>query len=106
MSTPPANWGVHQSQFRFDIRAEREECEWLFQHPARILQDRMVRRRRTNRTKQHACTDWEKAERSEVEARRLLHQHACLVGAKRSDITFCSWDQLNSVSGSPSRTHF
>jgi hypothetical protein len=74
MSAPPANWGVHQSQFRFDIRAEREECEWLFQHPARILQDRMVRRSRTNRTKQHACTDWEKAERSEVEARRLLHQ--------------------------------
>ena len=38
------DWAHHESQFRFDIRAEREECERLFRHQARVLQDRMVRR--------------------------------------------------------------
>ena len=34
--------GFYQPQVRFDIRAEREECERLFLHQARILQDRMA----------------------------------------------------------------
>ena len=37
------DWAFHESQIRFDIRAEREECERLFQHPARVLQDRLAR---------------------------------------------------------------
>ena len=41
------DWAFHESQIRFDIRAEREEYERLFQHPARVLQDRLVRRKST-----------------------------------------------------------
>jgi hypothetical protein len=37
------DWAFHESQIRFDIRAEREEYERLFQHPARVLQDRLAR---------------------------------------------------------------
>jgi hypothetical protein len=47
--TPPTNWGIHESRFRFDIHAERQEYERLFQHQARALQDRLVRRSRTDR---------------------------------------------------------
>ena len=38
------DWAVNQPRIRFDIRAEREEYERLFKHPARALQDRLVRR--------------------------------------------------------------
>jgi hypothetical protein len=68
------DWAVHQSQFRFDIRAEREECECLLIHQARVLQDRMVRRSQTDRTKRHAIPEWEKVYQNEVHERRLLHQ--------------------------------
>jgi hypothetical protein len=51
------DWAHHESQFRFDIRAEREECERLFRHQARVLQDRMVRRGRTDRTKRRASSE-------------------------------------------------
>jgi len=41
-------WAVHQSQIRFDVRAaERLEYERLFNHQARVLQDRLARRGRT-----------------------------------------------------------
>jgi hypothetical protein len=53
------DWALHQNQFRFDIRAEREEYERLFKHEARVLQDRMVRRGLANRTRHPAMTDWE-----------------------------------------------
>ncbi|PYV82895.1 MAG: hypothetical protein DMG93_10365 [Acidobacteria bacterium] len=45
--------GIHAPQIRFDGRAEREEYERLFKHPARVLQDRLVRHGRTDRTGQH-----------------------------------------------------
>ena len=56
---------------RFDIRAEREERE---RHQARVLQDRLVRRGRTDRTRQHAMPEWEKIYQTEAQERRLLHQ--------------------------------
>src|ERR1700747_1444361 len=37
------DWAFHESQIRFDIRAEREEYEFLFNHQARVLQDRLRR---------------------------------------------------------------
>lgn len=68
------NWGIHQNQVRFDIRAEREEYERLFQHQARVLQDRLARRGHTDRTKKHALSEWEKVHQREARERRLLHQ--------------------------------
>jgi len=53
------DWAHHEPQFRFDIRAEREECERLSLHQAKVLQDRMVRRSRTGRTKHPATPEWE-----------------------------------------------
>jgi hypothetical protein len=43
----PWESATHQPQVRFDIRAERAEYDGLFTHPARVLQDRMVRRSRS-----------------------------------------------------------
>ena len=70
------DWAHHQSQVRFDIRVEREEYARLFQHQARVLQDRMARRGRTDRTRQPAISEWERVYQTEAEERRLLHQ-AC-----------------------------
>jgi hypothetical protein len=61
------NWAIHQSQFRFDIRAEREEGQRLLMHQAQVLQDRLVRRSRTNRTKKHAIPEWEKSTRRKLD---------------------------------------
>jgi len=55
------DWATYEPRIRFDIRAEREECERLFKHQARVLQDRLVRRGRTDRTRQHAIPEWEKS---------------------------------------------
>jgi hypothetical protein len=68
------DWVVYQPRIRFDICAEREEYEWLFKHPARALQDRLVRRCRTDRTRKHAIPEWEKIYQIEAQERRLLHQ--------------------------------
>jgi hypothetical protein len=68
------NWGIHQNQIRFDIRAEREEYDQLFQHQARVLQDRLLRRGHTDRTKKPAISEWEKVHQREARERRLLHQ--------------------------------
>jgi hypothetical protein len=38
----PWDSAIHQSQVRFNARAEREEYEQLLRHPARVLQDRMA----------------------------------------------------------------
>ena len=76
------DWAHHESQFRFDIRAEREECERLFRHQARVLQDRMVRRGRTDRTKRRASSEWEKLYQIEGQERRLLHQARVLSWGK------------------------
>jgi len=68
------DWAIHQTQVRFDIRAEREASERLFTHQARVLQDRMVRRSRTDRTRAPSAPEWERAYRLRAQERRLLHQ--------------------------------
>ena len=68
------DWAHHQSQVRFDIRAEREEYDRLFNHEARVLQDRLVRRSRTDRTRKHAISEWERLQQVEAQNRRLLFQ--------------------------------
>ena len=68
------DWAFHESQVRFDIRAEREECERLFAHPARVLQDRLARCGGGDRTSRPAIPEWKRVHLKEVEERRLLHQ--------------------------------
>jgi hypothetical protein len=70
----PWESATHQPQVRFDLRAEREEYERLFMHPARVLQDRMVRRGRTNRTRTPGIPEWERVYQKEAEERRALYQ--------------------------------
>jgi hypothetical protein len=66
------DWALHQQQVRFDIRAERAECEYLFKHSARVLQDRLARFGGGDR--EIPIAEWERAYRKEAQARRLLHQ--------------------------------
>ena len=77
-SPPPSlvamDWALHQTQVRFDVRAEREEYERLFRHQARVLKDRLVRLGRGDRTKEIPIAEWEKVLQKEAEARRLLYQ--------------------------------
>ena len=68
------DWAHYQPRIRFDIRAEREEYERLFNHQARVLQDRLVRRGHTDRTRQHAIPGWERVFQTQAHERRLLHQ--------------------------------
>ena len=65
---------IHQPHIRFDARAERAEYERLFRHHARILQDRMARRSRTDRTRRPDVPEWEKVYEKEAHERRLLYQ--------------------------------
>jgi hypothetical protein len=76
------DWAHHESQYRFDIRAEREECERLHLHQARILQDRMARRGHTDRTRHPAMPEWEKVYQTAARERRLLHQARVLSWGK------------------------
>ena len=68
------DWAVYRPQNRFDPRAEREECERLYLHHARALQDRLVRRGHTDRTSKLAMADWEKVYQAEAQERRVLYQ--------------------------------
>jgi hypothetical protein len=68
------DWALHQQQVRFDIRAERAEYEYLFKHPARVLQDRLARLGGGDRTRRPAIPEWKKVYLKEVEERRLLNQ--------------------------------
>ena len=68
------DWAHHQQQVRFDIRAERAECVYLFKHSARVLQDRLARFGGRDRTKEIPVAEWERVYRKEAQARRLLHQ--------------------------------
>ena len=68
------DWANYQPRFRFDIRAEREEYERLFNHQARVLQDRLARRGHTDRTRHPAIPEWERLCQTEAQERRLLHQ--------------------------------
>lgn len=76
------NWAICQPQVRFDARAEREQFEHFFQHPARVLQDRAARRGRTDRTRQHTIPEWEKIYQAEAQQRLLLHQARVLSWGK------------------------
>ena len=76
------DWAFHESQIRFDIRAEREEYERLFKHPARVLQDRLARCGGGDRTRQPAIPDWKKVYLKAVEQRRLQHQARVLSWGK------------------------
>ena len=68
------DWALHQSQVRFDVRAERAEYEYLFKHPARALQDRLVRPGGGDRTRKVPIAEWERVYQKTAQARRLLHQ--------------------------------
>ena len=77
------DWGIHQPEVRFDIRAERAEYEYLFKHPARVLQDRLVRLGGGDRTKQIPISEWETVYRQKALAARLLHQARVLAWGKQ-----------------------
>ena len=68
------DWAIQQPEVRFDIRAEHAECEYLFNHQARVLQDRLVRLGGSDRTKEIPIAEWERVFQREARARRLLHQ--------------------------------
>ena len=68
------DWAIYRPQNRFDPRAEREECEHLYRHHARVLQDRLTRRGHTDRTRKVAMAGWEKVYQSEAQERRVLYQ--------------------------------
>jgi hypothetical protein len=76
------DWAIYRPQERFDPRAEREECERLFRHQARILQDRLARRGHTDRTRKVATVEWEKVYQAEAQERRLLYQARVLSWGK------------------------
>ena len=81
------DWAFHESQIRFDIRAEREEYERLFQHPARVLQDRLARLGGGDRTKEIPVAEWERVYRKDARERRLLHQARVLCWGKEKGFT-------------------
>jgi hypothetical protein len=76
------DWAHHEPQFRFEIRAEREECDRLFLHQAMVLQNQMVRRGHTDRTKHYAMPEWEKVYQTAARERKLLHQARVLSWGK------------------------
>jgi hypothetical protein len=84
----PWDSAIHQPQVRFDARAERAEYERLFGHAARILQDRMARRSRTDRTRKPGVAEWEKVFQKEAQERRLLYQARVLAWGKEKRCYF------------------
>jgi len=82
------DWAIYQPQVRFDPRAERAEYERLFTHSARVLQDRMVRCSRTDRTRKHDLPQWERVFQHESQERRLLHQARVLGWGKEKRYYF------------------
>jgi len=82
------DWSFHESQIRFDIRAEREEYERLFRHQARVLQDRLARRGGGDRTIHPAVPEWKRVFLKEAEERKLLHQARVLSWGKEKRYYF------------------
>ena len=76
------DWAFHESQIRFDIRAEREEYERLLKHQARILQDRLARCGGGDRTRRPDTPEWKKVFLKQAEQRMLLHQARVLAWGK------------------------
>lgn len=81
-------WEIYEPQVRFNARAEREEYERLFRHQARVLQDRMARRSRTDRTRKPGIPEWESLFRREALERRLLYQARVLGWGKEKRYYF------------------
>jgi hypothetical protein len=79
---------IYQPAIRFDVRAERAEYERLFNHQARVLQDRLARRGRTDRTKQIPVAEWEKVFHAQARERRLLYQARVLGWGKEKRYYF------------------
>lgn len=90
------DWATHQPEVRFDIRAERAECEYLFAHAARVLQDRLVRRGGGDRTREIPVPEWERIHRKEAQARKLLRQARVLSWGKEKNHYY-----LHKLSGPP-----
>lgn len=88
------DWAHHEPQFRFDLRAEREECERLLLHQASVLQNRMVRRTRTDRTKRPAMPEWEKVYQSAAHEKKLRHQARVLSWGKEKQFYFAHKDSI------------
>jgi hypothetical protein len=84
----PWDSAIYQPAIRFDARAERAEYEYLFKHSARALQDRMVRRSRTNRTRKPDVPEWEKVYQKEARERRLFYQARVLGWGKEKRYYF------------------
>jgi hypothetical protein len=82
------DWALHRPEVRFDIRAERAEYERLVAHPARVLQDRLVRLGGGDRTKEIPIAEWERLYQQEAQARRLLHQAGVLGWGKEKSFYF------------------
>jgi len=84
----PWDSAIYRPQVRFDTRAEREEYERLFTHPARVLEDRMLRRSRTDRTRKPDVPEWEKVYQEQEQERRLLSQARVLGWGKEKRYYF------------------
>ena len=82
------DWALHRPEVRFDIRAERAEYERLVRHPARVLQDRLVRLGGGDRTKEIPIAEWERLYQREARERRLLHQARVLSWGKEKTYYF------------------
>ena len=89
------DWANYQPQIRFDIRAEREEYARLFQHQARVLQDRLARRGHTDRTRKPAIPEWKKIYQTASQQRRLLHQARVLSWGKEKKYYYAYKFDLN-----------
>jgi len=84
------NWANYQPWARFDIRVEREEYEHLFNHQARVLQDRLARRGRTDRTRQPLFRSGRKSFKPRRASGNYFIKQEFSAGAKRRDITTCT----------------
>src|ERR1700756_4403978 len=82
------NWAIYEPRVRFDSRAERAEYERLYQHPARVLQDRLARRGHTDRTRKPGIPEWEKVYQAQVQYCRLLYQARVLGWGKEKRYYF------------------
>jgi len=76
------NWVIRRPEVRFDVHAERAEYERLFAHPARVLQDRVVRLGGGDRTKEIPVAEWEREYQRDAQARKVLHQARVLCWGK------------------------
>ena len=82
------DWGLHQSQVRFDIRAERAEYEYLVAHPAIALQDRLARRGGGDRTKEIPIAEWERVYQKQTREKKVLHQARVLSWGREKQYYF------------------